>query len=120
MLGPEQLLRNVDSQNIAACLGTLPIVFLLTKQQIEAILIRDQNQCQFPFKHKPHKKLTVHHINGINGNKKDVPRNLITVCKKAHWNHIHNGDNIDYRRILKKIASANTKKAKENGWTFPK
>jgi len=103
MLGPEQLLRNVDSQNIAACLGTLPIVFLLTKQQIEAILIRDQNQCQFPFKHKPHKKLTVHHINGINGNKKDVPRNLITV-----------------RRILKKIASANTKKAKENGWTFPK
>lgn len=111
MLSPENLYQIFVSQNLIKILGALPIVFLITKNQIEAIIKRDNNQCQFPYSHQDSRKLGVHHIS----NKSDTPENLITVCKNAHLNIIHKNGHNSHDQDLLQITQNNTQRAQENG-----
>jgi len=118
MIKPE-LINFADPKTLVSLFSSLSFVFLLSKQQIAAILARDHNKCQFPFPHNCKGKKNIHHINGVNGDKRDCPENLITVCRQANWRHIHNGDKNDYVDVLKQIARKNTETASEEGWAFP-
>ena len=64
-------------------------------------VVRDQNRCQFPGKHRCKGKLQVHHIYPCAAAMQDEstrhciddPLNGITVCSNAHENHLHTGSN---------------------------
>lgn len=95
-------------------------VFAVTAAQIKAIFRRDNYTCMFPDEHACRGKLTVHHIDG----KCDDPKNIITVCHAAHWEHLHNGATQNQQEIWKEELSASagerTEEARERGWIFPK
>lgn len=116
MVNSEILSHLFNLEQLVSVLGTIPVVFLLTEQQIKAIMDRDQYQCQFPYPHHCSGNLSIHHILG----KKDSPSNLITLCKAAHFDLIHkHGANGKQIIGLEFIASEQTEKAKERGWNFP-
>lgn len=98
---------------------SLPII-LLTKNQIKAILKRDNRQCLFSAEHECKGKMSVHHIDG----KEDIPENLSSVCRSSHWEYLHNGraqkDVDKWNEELKRIAKDKTDKAVSSGWSFPK
>jgi hypothetical protein len=106
------------ASELSAILTVLPIV-ALTVEQVRAIIARDDNRCLFPFQHNCHSKLTVHHIYG----KEDVPENLATLCREAHYEILHSGapeeDELLWEGKLSAIAQEQTTIAKVNGWIFP-
>ena len=118
MISPENLYQILEPQDLIKILGALPIVFLLTREQARAIYKRDKT-CQYPGSHECKGKLTIHHIEG----KEDVPENLLTVCKYAHLDLIHNNNHNGFHPDdLKQIAIHNTDEAeaKRKKWQFPK
>lgn len=82
-----------------ASLGLLAISMFgaFTKRQREAILKRDDGECQFPEKHEHKGGLQVHHIipqryaKEVGIEDPDYPENGITLCEEAHTgkNGIH-------------------------------
>lgn len=116
MVSTEILSSIIEVQHLVSILGAIPIVFLITKQQAQAIYKRDLNSCQYPGIHKcNNKKLTIHHVQG----KEDVPENLLTVCKHSHLDIIHGKSNGYCPEYLELIAIDNTQRAKKKGWEFP-
>jgi hypothetical protein len=113
-----ETVRNIPPEVILS----LPL-FAITISQVKAILSRDNHQCQFPDDHDCGGKLGVHHINGDFGDKTDDPFNLSTVCRRAHWDHLHNGasmaDKMRWAGQLAILAAQNTAKSASRGWKFP-
>lgn len=102
-------------------IGALLPIFAITEVLANAIIARDNDQCQFPFPHICKGKLSIHQIDEIS--KDDVPENLIRVCRSAHWNHLHNGATYEEKELwqagLSRIARARTELARLRGWVFP-
>lgn len=66
---------------------------MFSEKQRKAILLRDNNKCQAPFKHNCRGRLEVHHIIpqhyartilGLTEEETDKPENALTICLNAH------------------------------------
>jgi len=110
-------------------LGVLPIILAFSPQQIQAILDRDGQKCQFPGKHVCNDPghLKVHHIisqeelrdQGINPDQADL---AVTVCKNTHWPILHQTKESwrEWVEPLRAIIQRNTENAVARGWVFPR